>query len=62
MAPKKVTVTFRHDKYGNPLEKPKKVKFPKYKPVGRTKEETTKLMETMGMHPAMIEQATKYMK
>lgn len=46
---------FTKDKYG------KKV-YPVYKPVGRTKAQTTALMKQIGMHHAMIEQATRYMR
>lgn len=61
-AAKKVEVTFTKDKDGVTLDKPIKVKFPAYKPVGRTRAQTKALMEKKGMHPAMIEQATKFMK
>lgn len=59
---KKVVVTFTKDKDGVELAFPKKVKFKPYEPVGRTRAQTIALMEKKGMHPAMIKQATKFMK
>lgn len=50
---KKTVVTFSDGR---------EVKFPAYTPVGRTRAQTTKLMEEKGMHPAMIRQATRFMK
>ena len=62
MPAKKVEVTFTKDKDGRKLNNPVTVKFPVYKPVGRTRAQTKALMEKKGMHPAMIEQATRFMK
>lgn len=61
-APLKTVVEFTKDKDGMKLSEPVTVSFPAYKPVGRTRAQTRALMEAKGMHPAMIEQATKHMK
>ena len=57
--PRIVTFTERQ---GVMLETPVTVKFPGYKPVGRTRAQTEALMKAKGMHPAMIKEATKHMK
>ena len=63
MPAQKVTeVQFSKDVNGKILAEPVVVEFPKYKPVGRTRAQTRALMERKGMHPAMIEMATKHMK
>lgn len=61
-AARTVEVTFTKDKDGDNLKNPVKVKFPAYKPVGRTRAQTKARMEKKGMHPAMIKQATRFMK
>ena len=61
-AAKKIKVTFTKDKDGFKLPKAVTVEFPAYKPVKHTKAQTKALMEKKGMHPAMIERATMFMK
>ena len=61
-ARKYTEVQFTKGVDGKRLAEPVVVEFPKYKPVGRTKSQTRALMERKGMHPKMIEMATKHMK
>eukprot|EP00966_Prymnesium_polylepis_P214415 4965570-Prymnesium_polylepis.1 len=62
MPTNKIEVTFTKDGDGKKLPNPVKVKFPAYKPVGRTRAQTRAIMEMKGMAEGMILQATKHMK
>ena len=58
---KTVTVQFLRDRFGNPLEKPRTVKFRARERVKHSKQETVRRMQELGMPYQMIQRATRYM-